>query len=135
MTTPAAVGFHAHSAPSPATKEEHRETIDVIANLATTTAADRTAVANLRSTNAALVRDNAAVSGKLMKALERIAFLTQQLADRGMGRSGGKTGAPVFERKHYCWSYGYKSTHSSVSVLSPKRATRNGQRGQTRRIG
>ena len=68
VTTPATAGFNASPPKNP---DAHLETIDAIANLATTTAADRTAVANLTTTNAALTAELVTVNSKLVKALEK----------------------------------------------------------------
>jgi hypothetical protein len=77
VTMPCAAGFLAdESAPT----DSQQETIDAIANLATATAADRTAVANLTTTVTDLTTALGKSNTKLVTALERITVLTQQLA-------------------------------------------------------
>ena len=68
VTKPAAAGFNTSPPDNP---DAHLETIDAIANLATATAADWTAVANLTTTNAALTTELVTVNSKLVKALEK----------------------------------------------------------------
>ena len=51
-----AAGFHASTDPTSYQAEEHIKTINAITNLATATATDLTAVANLTTTNAVLER-------------------------------------------------------------------------------
>ena len=125
VTTPAAAGFHA-SPPESA----HLETIDAIANLATATAADRTAVANLTTTNATLTAELVAANAKLVTALEQIAALTSRLDSAGKAPRMGTSS----ERKHYCHTHGFRSTHSSWNCEHPgekheKRATKLNQMG------
>ena len=88
-TTPAAAGFNASPPNNP---YAHLETIDAIANLATATAADRTAVANLTTTNAALTAELVTVNSKLVKALEKIVALNLR-SESGGGSAAPRTGA------------------------------------------
>ena len=106
---PRAVGFHAAGR-----VDSHESTIDAIANLATATAADRTAVANLTDTNASLTKSLAKTNEKLITALTQVSTLTKQLAELK-----GTTVATPFERKHYCWTCGYRCDHSSWNCTTP----------------
>jgi len=124
VTTPRAAGFLAQEFDPPGAQQD---TIDAIANLATATAADRTAVANLTTTVADLTTALGKSNNKLVTALERITALTQQLAacKTGTGRPNQDSSA----RSHYCWTCGYRSPHSSWNCETPatghqKRATR-----------
>jgi hypothetical protein len=111
---PRAAGFHAEDYPSP-----HDSTVDAIANLATATAADRTAVANLTATNAAMTLSLAKTTDKLIAALTHVGTLTKQLADlRLTAAPAPRIDAPI-ERKHYCWTCGYRCAHSSWNCTTP----------------
>jgi hypothetical protein len=110
---PAASGFHAEEA------TDQQETINAIANLATATAEDRKAVANLTSTNAILTKELATSNGKLVTALTLVTSLTKQLADSRSGTSTRPTGSRPNERKHYCWTCGYRCEHSSWYCPTP----------------
>jgi hypothetical protein len=109
---PRAAGFNAESV-----SDYHEHTIDALSNLATATVADRTAVANLTETTAILTRDLAKSNASLVAALNQITSLTQKLADFRTGRPPPSTGE--YERKHYCWTCGYRSLHSSAKCTIP----------------
>jgi hypothetical protein len=109
---PSAAGFLAEDSEAPP-----NHTINAIANLATATAADRTAVANLTDTNASLTKQLATSSAKLITALTQVNSLTKQLADL-RATSTSRTNTP-FERKHYCWTCGYRCAHSSWNCTTP----------------
>jgi hypothetical protein len=107
-------GFSAQEIPG-----YHEDMIDAIANLATTTAADRTAMANLTGTNPLLTKDLARTNTQLVPALTQITTLTKQLANN---RSPNNTTAgypPNLDRKHYCWTCGYRSLHPSSKCTVP----------------
>ena len=63
----------------PAQAEEHIKTIDEIYNLATSAAADRTAVSELTTTNAALVKELDSITEKLVTSKTKVTSFTQQL--------------------------------------------------------
>jgi hypothetical protein len=113
---PSAAGFHA-----PTISDHNEETIAAIANLATATAEDRRALANLTGTNATLTKELATSNGKLITALTLITSLNKQLADLRAGGNNNTTRTPTpgGERKHYCWTCGYKSEHSSWYCPTP----------------
>jgi hypothetical protein len=114
VITPRASGFSAE-----ALSEHQDNTIDAIANLATATAEDRRAVANLTDTNATLTKELAASNGKLVSALTLVNTLTKQLSDF---RSTQPPRPPTFgpsDRKHYCWTCGYRCEHSSWLCPTP----------------
>jgi hypothetical protein len=110
--SPAAAGFHAATKP-----DQHDDTILAIANLATATAADRTAVANLTSTNATLTKELTTSNTKLITALNMVNTLQKQINERTpTGQSRTSTSGA---RKHYCWTCGYRSEHSSFYCPTP----------------
>jgi hypothetical protein len=109
---PSAAGFHAE-----AFHTHQAETIDAIANLATATAADRSAVTHLTSTNAQLVADIKRITTQLVTALTRIGTLEKKLA--GVPDSSGSCSPVPGVRKHYCWTCGYCSKHSSWYCTTP----------------
>jgi hypothetical protein len=114
--SPRVAGFHAE------VHHDQQETIAAIANLATATAEDRKAVANLTDTNATITKELAAVNGKLISTLTLVTTLTKQLAEARAGNSGNHNRTPATgtgERKHYCWTCGYRSEHSSWYCPTP----------------
>ena len=126
VTTPAAAGSNASPPDNP---DAHLETIDAIVNLATATAADRTAVANLTTTNAALTAELVTVNSKLVKALEKIAALNLR-SESGGGNAAPRTGAGYAssEQNHYCHTHGFRCPHCLWDFPNPganneKRAT------------
>jgi hypothetical protein len=117
-TTPQASGFHAEAAGFHAEQREQQEsTIEAIANLATATAEDRTAVATLTKTNAALTYSLAKSGEKLIAAMAQITNLTKQLADLKANKRGTRVNEPTPDlvpgKYHYCWTCGYKCDHPS----------------------
>jgi hypothetical protein len=99
---------------------EHQDnTIEAIANLATATAEDRRAVANLTDTNATLTKELAASDGKLVSALTLINTLTKQIANLRGGYNQHSFPTGPLERKHYCWTCGYRCEHSSWLCPTP----------------
>ena len=73
------MSFHVAPDPMPAQAEEHIKTIDEISNLATSAAADRTAVSELTTTNAALVKELDSITEKLVTSKTKVTSFTQQL--------------------------------------------------------
>jgi hypothetical protein len=84
-----------------------------MANLATATAADRTAVADLTGTNALLSKELAQTNTQLITALTQISTLTKQLADCRSPNNNTAGRTPSLDRKHYCWTCGYRSLYAS----------------------
>jgi hypothetical protein len=114
-TKPRAAGFSTQDIPG-----YHEDTIDAIANLATATAADRTAVADLTGTNALLSKELARTNTLLITALTQISTLTKQLADcRSPNNNTASGHTPSFDRKHYCWTCGHRSLHASSKCTVP----------------
>jgi hypothetical protein len=111
--TPAASGFHAEET------TDQQETIKAIANLATATAEDRMAVANLTGTNATLTKELTTTNGKLVMALTLAATLTKQNTDLHAGSSHRIPDNRTPERKHYCWTCGYRCENSSWLCPNP----------------
>jgi hypothetical protein len=112
--TPHATGFNAE-----ALAEHQDNTIDAIASLATATTEDRRAVANLTDTNATLTKELAASNGKLVSALTMVNTLTKEIADLRGGSNQRSPPTGPQERKHYCWTCGYRSEHSSWLCPAP----------------
>jgi hypothetical protein len=114
--TPAASGFHAEEATD---QQETIKAIKAITNLATATAKDGKAVANLTDTNATLTKELATSNGKLITALTLVKTLTKQLAKLRPGTSTCTTFNRPTECKHYCWTCGYCCEHSSWLCPTP----------------
>jgi hypothetical protein len=113
---PSAAGFHAQAA-----VDQTDETIAAIANLATATAEDRTAVARLTATNATLTKELATSNGKLITALTLVNSLSKQVSDlknSGTPRNPNPNATPN-ARIHYCWTCGYLCEHSSWKCPCP----------------
>jgi hypothetical protein len=88
-------------------------TIGALANLATTTAADRGVVAALTQANSRLAKQ---LEEKSTKLRELKALLNQERRDRRGPRSFNPSAI------NYCWSHGYKvgKTHTSRTCNTPK---------------
>ena len=105
---------------------QHNKNSDAIACLATSTAADRTTVATLASTNANVTAELSAVNSKLVVALHEITFLNNVVAKLQLSKSG-KDGQPgrgtVTEMAvrpiHYCWKHGHSFLHPIHLCPSP----------------
>jgi hypothetical protein len=117
--TPRAAGFHAETLAADALAAHQDNTIDAIANLAIATAEDGRAVANLTDTNATLTKELAVSNGKLVLALTVVNSLTKQLAALRVVPSPRSPTAGPPERKHYCWTCGYRCEHSSWLCPTP----------------
>jgi hypothetical protein len=96
-----------------------QDTVDAIANLATATAHDRSAVASLTTTNSTLVSDCANCHGKLVLALQEITKLTSTVADLRRKISTNPSTPTDDCPIHYCWTHGYRCTHSSWKCEHP----------------
>ena len=116
--TPAAADFHVAPAPTSAQAKDHIKTINAITNLATATVADRIAVANLTTTNAAFSKELDAITAKLVTAMTKVASVTQQLSDFRVGNKGVGSGHSSLN-KNYCRSCGYRSKHLSWYCTVP----------------
>ena len=73
----------------PTQEEEHIEIIDAISNFATSTAANSTVVANLATKNAALVKELASITAKIVTSMTKVDLVTQQLYDFRASNKGG----------------------------------------------
>ena len=143
-TTPQAAGFQAFAFHAEQL-EQQESTIEAIANLATATAEDRTAVATLTKTNASLTYALAKSNEKLLAAMTQVTTLTKQIGDLRANKNGTRatplntdtqlTPESVIGKKHYCWTCGYASAHTSFACtvqaaghdkLATKRNTKNG---------
>ena len=97
-----------------------QDTVDAIANLATATAQDREAVANLTSANATLTAELAKVNGELILALKKINTMSQIIQDLKTKGGQTSTGTSPDNHKHYCWSCGHSSPHPSHKCNNKK---------------
>ena len=96
------------------------ETIEAIANLATATASDRATTAILTNTNARLTEELRTTQQKLVEALEKIAQLSTSrvpFAPRAGQENENRNNRPL--DRHYCWTHGYLSEHTSARCTSP----------------
>jgi hypothetical protein len=77
-------------------------------------------VANLTDTNASLTQSLARTTEKLIAALTNVTTLTKQLSNlRATNPPTAPRGDPPLERKHYCWTCGYRCTHCSWNFPTP----------------
>ena len=95
------------------------DTVDAIANLATATAHDRSAVALLTTTNSTLVSDCANCHGKLVLAMQEITKLTNTVADLRRKLNTNPTTPTDDCHIYYCWTHGYRCTYSSWKCEHP----------------
>jgi hypothetical protein len=110
------------------TYEMQEDTAIALANLATATASDRSAVSQLSTTNSQLSTQLAAMSTQLNTALAEIAQLktTIQQPPRPNETPRPPTSRPPLVRKwfntNYCWTHGYHvdDEHTSATCKFPK---------------
>ena len=105
---------------------QHNKNSDAIACLATSTAADRTTVATLASTNANVTAELSAVNSKLVVALHEITHLTNIIAKLQLsnsvkyGQPGRGTAIDMdIGPIHYCWTHVHSCLHPSHLCPSP----------------
>ena len=104
----------------------HNETANAIACLATATAADRTTVATLASTNSKVTENLSAVNEKLVVALHEITRLTNVVSKLQLSKSrkdvlpGRGTAIEMAAGSiHYSWTHGHSCVHPSHLCPSP----------------
>jgi hypothetical protein len=110
----ATAGYHSANAAMTQNEDQMAEaTIRALANLATTTAADRGVVAALTQANSRLAKQLEENSSELM---ELKALLHQERRDKRGPRSFNPSSS------NYCWTRGYKvgKTHTSLTCNTPK---------------
>jgi hypothetical protein len=116
----ATVGYHSANAVMTQNEDHMAEaTIGAVANLATTTAADRVVVAALTQANSRLVKQLEENSSELR---ELKALLHQERRDKRGPRSFNPSS------RNYCWTHGYKvgKTHTSLTCNTPKHGHKAG---------
>jgi hypothetical protein len=110
----ATAGYHSANAAVGQTEDQMTEaTIGALANLATATAADHSAVSTLTEANARLVKqlkDNSNELRELKALIKKERF--EKCGQRSLNPSPN----------NYCWTHGYKvaNTHTSLSCNFPK---------------
>jgi hypothetical protein len=107
-------GYHSANAAMNQNKDQMAEaTIGALANMATSTAADRGVVAALTQANSRLVKQLEKNSSELR---ELKALLNQERRDKRGPRSFNPSSS------NYCWTHGYKvgKTHTSLTCNTPK---------------
>ena len=92
-----------------------QDTVAAIACLATATASDRQALADLTATNLTLTTELASINAKLITALLKVTKLTEQIKG-GKVKNTSSTGT----RTYYCHSHGWACPHHSGNCPSPK---------------
>jgi hypothetical protein len=139
QTTTQGAGFH--SANAALTTDFHQQTFKALANLATATESDRSAVSNLTGTNSALTTQLTSTNAKLDTALADIAALCLELSasrnnnnrrnihgngnwSHNRNRNDNNPGPTVrkYFNKNYCWTLGYHiaNDHTSQTCRAPK---------------
>jgi hypothetical protein len=147
QVTSQGAGFHSANAALAAELQE--QTFEALANLATATASDRSAVSNLTGTNSALTIQLATTNAKLDTALADIAALRIELSacrahnrpprnvngDGNWGIHGNRNGisrqnnnnnrSPTVRKyynENYCWTHGWHihQDHTSQTCRAPK---------------
>jgi predicted RNase H-like nuclease (RuvC/YqgF family) len=89
-----------------------KETVDAIAQLATTTASDRGMVATLTTTNAKLANQLEASHSLIAQLKNEIATLKNKIKPAWQGQRPAKT----TNNDSYCWSHGYQVAKSHTSA-------------------
>jgi hypothetical protein len=144
QTTTQGAGFH--SANAALTADFQQQTFEALANLATATESDRSAVSNLTGTNSALTTQLASTNAKLDTALADIAALRLELSasrnnnnrrnihgdgnwSHNRNRNDNNRGPTVrkYFNENYCWTHGYHiaNDHTSQTCRAPKDGHRN----------
>jgi hypothetical protein len=108
-----------------------------LANLATTTAADRSAVASLTTTISSITIELGKANTKLTKAKAEITALQVELPTlKGNNQSNYRSQRTYPPNTNYCWTHGYKvngkhtsATHSKPSEGHKSEATRSNNMG------
>jgi hypothetical protein len=98
--------------------ESMQDTVDAIAQLATTTASDRGTVATLTTTNAKLATQLEAAHAQIAQLKNEIATLKNKIKPAWQGQRPVKT----TNNDSYCWSHGYQvaKSHTSASCNMKK---------------
>ena len=91
-----------------------QETVDAFSNLDTATASDPASVAALTATNTTLTAKVSVTHAKFVVVLQDNAELANTITD--LHRKGGivSPSSRHDNRRHYCWTCGYRSDHSSL---------------------
>jgi predicted RNase H-like nuclease (RuvC/YqgF family) len=89
-----------------------QETVDTIAQLATSTASDRGKVATLTTTNAKLANQMEAAHALIAQLKNEIATLKNKIKPAWQGQRPAKT----TNNNSYCWSHGYQVAKSHTSA-------------------
>jgi hypothetical protein len=92
--------------------ESMQDTVDAIAQLATTTASDRGTVATLTTTNAKLATQLEAAHALITQLKNEIATLKKNIKPAWQGQQPVKT----TNNDSYCWSHGYQVAKSHTSA-------------------
>ena len=95
-----------------------QDTVDAIANLATATAHDRVTLSTLTTTNALLTLALTKANADLVEALKTITYITKKLGEREK-TIGPATFYSRPTNTHDCFTYGHKSSHSSLKCTAP----------------
>ena len=117
MTTNQA-GYHS----SNAAFELQQDTSIALANLATATAADRSAVASLTTTISSITLELAEANNKLSAARTEITALKIELAtNKNNGNNNNRPPRNYKPNQNYCWTHGYKVAckHTSATCTRP----------------
>jgi hypothetical protein len=101
-----------HSANSVLQETWQEQTADALANLATATASDRSAVSALSSTNSALTASLATATAQLVTAKADITALKTKVANLQSSQRSTTTTPPTpnvrkYHNENYCWSHGW----------------------------
>jgi hypothetical protein len=106
-------GFHSASMMIEQGREETmQDTVDAIAQLATSTASNRGTVANLTTTNAKLATQLEAAQVQIAQLKDEIADLKNKIKPAWKGQRPVKT----MNTNIYCWSHGYQVAKSHTSA-------------------
>jgi hypothetical protein len=105
----------------------HTQTADALANLATATVSDRSAVSVLTATNSDLSSALSSANSKLATAQADITALKTKVASLQGRETGGQTRYPprtvrTYTNDNYCWTHGYDihASHTSTTCKYPR---------------
>ena len=101
------------------TAEQQQQTAEALANLASATAADRNAIANLTATNERLTQHIERLTKQLEEAMSKLDSGNQQQ------RNSSSNNRRPCQQTHYCWSHGFRvkpdGSHTSKTCTRRRR--------------
>ena len=90
-------------------------------NLALAVVTKQATLDMLAQTNTTLAKANAEQQSTITKLTTKLTSLTSKIEQLSAGGGCGNAGRGRFDPKNYCWSHGYKLSHSHTSATCTNR--------------